>query len=116
MRRPGKITGPFLGAVLCLAILAPASPSFALTYMIYGDDDRREEWHGPGDPEGGDRYIGDLIIFDPDGSLLSRSDVSAPDDPRETVPQIRVIRLGFGVLLIIESGDEPRAYPMLLSR
>ncbi|MBU0742446.1 hypothetical protein KKG45_10300 [bacterium] len=116
MSRPGKITGAFIRTILGLAILMTPSQLFALTYAIDGLDDDREEWHGPGDPEGGDRYHGDLNILDPEGLLRGGADDTDPRDPRGSVPLIRLIPLGDGYLMIIGSGDAPGAYPILLSR
>jgi len=113
MSRHDEINRTILGTILCLSVLALPSHTHALTYQIDPGDGGREEWHGPGDPEGGDRYSGDLIHFQEDTVLRSAAE---PADERDEVPSIRIIRLGYSILLIIEAGESRQAYPILLSR
>ncbi len=116
MSRHDKIAGSFIGTILCLSVLALPSQSFALTDSLDGPEGGREEWHGPGDPEGGDRYAGDLIYFEID--ILGRGSVesSDPREPRDGVPSIKVIWFGNSILVITDAGDARKAYPILLSR
>ncbi len=116
MSGPGKISDAIVGTILCLAILMAPSQLFAVSYIIEDDDDGREEWHGPGDPEGGDRYLGDMISIEPYSPQRGATDVSDPRDPCEAVPQIELIPFGDGYMLIIRSWVSSRAYPILLSR
>jgi len=116
MNRSGKITGAAAGIapLLAIAMLPHASP--AADPLIAGGDGGRDEWHGPGDPEGGDRCDDGIVPFDHVGVQTEDPQDVAADASRETVPSVRLVPVRGGYLLIVRSGDVLRTYPILLSR
>ena len=116
MSRPGSITSAVVGMILCLAILMTPSWLYALTDNVYGDDDEREPWLGPGDPEGGDRSLELIPVLETGVATRSGADIPGVPGERDTPPLIRLIPIRDGYLLIIGSGKSLQAYPLLLSR